>query len=129
MTARNLFIVNSIVAIVFGLAFILIPDPVLKLYAVELNAQGLFVSQLFGAALVGFALITWLLRDVDDVGIKQSVMLALFVSDAIGFVLSLIAQLNSLANALGWSTVVIYLLLALGFGYFRFLQRGTSSAG
>ncbi|MFN8562606.1 MAG: hypothetical protein U0703_13550 [Anaerolineae bacterium] len=82
MTA-HLFIVNSIVAIVFGLAFILIPDPVLQTLRCRTERTGLFVSQLFGAALVGFALITWLLRDVDDVGIKQSVMLALFVSDAI----------------------------------------------
>jgi hypothetical protein len=42
------------------------------------------------------------------------------VSDGIGFVVGLIAQLRNVVNQVGWSTVVIYLLLALGFGYFQF---------
>jgi hypothetical protein len=32
-------------------------------------------------------------------------------------------------NALGWSTVVIYLLLALGFGYFYAQPKETSKDG
>lgn len=41
------------------------------------------------------------------------------MSDAIGFVVALFVQINGVGgiNKLGWSTVVIYLLLALGFAY------------
>ena len=39
-----------------------------------------------------------------------------------GFVVSLIAQLGSVLNALGWLNVGIYLLLALGFAYFQFMS-------
>lgn len=126
MTIRNLLIVNAIIAVLFGLAFVLIPAPLLKLYDVELNANGLFVAQLLGASFIGYAIITWSLRDEGDGSVRQNLLLALFVSYAIGFVLSLIAQLNNLANALGWSTVAIYLLLGLASGYFRFIKTGTS---
>jgi hypothetical protein len=34
----------------------------------------------------------------------------------------LIGQLAGIANALGWSSVAIYLLLALGFAYVQFMQ-------
>jgi hypothetical protein len=47
----------------------------------------------------------------------------MFIGDAIGFVVALIAQLGGVENELGWSTVAIYLLLAVGFGYFRFAKR------
>jgi len=30
------------------------------------------------------------------------------------------------ANALGWSTVALYLLLALGFAYFQFMKPSTA---
>jgi hypothetical protein len=32
------------------------------------------------------------------------------------------AQLKGLVNSLGWSTVAIYLLLAIGFAYFHFTK-------
>jgi len=32
------------------------------------------------------------------------------------------AQLKGVVNSLGWSTVAIYLLLALGFAYFHFAK-------
>lgn len=44
------------------------------------------------------------------------------VGDVIGFVVILIGQLGGIANAIGWSSVAIYLLLALGFASIQFLQ-------
>jgi len=41
-------------------------------------------------------------------------------------VMAFIGQLAGIANALGWSTVAIYLLLALGFAYFQFMKPGTA---
>jgi hypothetical protein len=49
-------------------------------------------------------------------------MLGLFVVSGVGFVIALLAQLDGVVNSLGWTTVAIYLLLALGFGYFRFIK-------
>jgi hypothetical protein len=46
--------------------------------------------------------------------------LAIFVGDTIGFIVALLAQLAGTVNALGWLIVALYLLLALGFGYFQF---------
>jgi hypothetical protein len=32
-------------------------------------------------------------------------------------------MMNAIANALGWSTVVIYALFTIGFGYFQFRPK------
>jgi hypothetical protein len=45
-------------------------------------------------------------------------VLAFFITNLLGFVISLITKLQVASNALGWVTVVIYGLFALGFGYF-----------
>jgi len=82
-----------------------------------------YVGQLFGASLLSFAVITWLARNATASPVRGAIVLALFIGDAIGFVVSLIAQMKGFANALGWLTVAIYLLLALGFGYLQFMVK------
>lgn len=125
---RGLFVLNSIVAIIFGVAFVLVTDALLQLYDVHLDAAGLYVGQLFGGALIGYAILTWLVQNEADSSARRAILLMLFVVDVIGFILSLIAQLNNVVNALGWSTVVIYAILGLGFGYFRFLYSEPETA-
>ena len=118
MKLGTLFVITAVIALLFSLGFVLIPTTLLSLYAVDLNAQGIFISRLLGAAFVIFAIISWQLRNSTGSSEARSVVLAFTVGDLLGFVISLIYQLQGLANALGWSTVAIYLLLGLGFGYF-----------
>jgi hypothetical protein len=124
MNLKNLFMVNALVALIFGLAFVLVPAQTTALYDVDLTEGGKFIGQLFGAELIGYAVLSWLAKDAKPSAERQAILLALFVGDVLGFVASLLAQLAGLANALGWSTVAIYLLLALAFGYFRFMAGG-----
>jgi len=112
--------INAIIAAVFGLGFVLFPGQVTSLYGPEVNAPIEYMGQLFGAALLAFAVLTWVARNAPDSEARGAILLALFVGDCVGFVVALIGQLGGVMNALGWSTVVIYLLLAIGFGYFRF---------
>ena len=123
MKVSTLFTINAIVAVVFGLLFVLAPALTLSLYGITSNEPLSYVGQLFGASLLSFAVITWLARNTAASPARNAIVLALFIGDAIGFVVSLIAQMKGFANALGWSTVAIYLLLALGFGYLQFMSK------
>ena len=122
MKLGNLFVVNAVIAGLFGLAFVFAPARLLAQYGLVVDAGFGLVAQLFGAALVGYAILTWLVRKVGDSEARRAIVLALFISDGVAFVLALMAQLKGLVNSLGWSTVAIYLLLALGFAYFHFAK-------
>jgi hypothetical protein len=128
MNVRNFLAVAAVVAFVFGLGFVVVPGPLMGLYGVSLDAVGTVIGQLFGAALIGFGALNWLARGLHnhDAEALRPILMANLVSDALGFVLALFAQISGRAgvNALGWSTVVIYLLLALGFAYFLFMPQG-----
>lgn len=119
MKLNTLMVINAVVAAVFGIAFVFVPGQVVSLYGVEETAALNFTGQLFGAALFGFAVLTWSARNASDSEARRAIVLALFLSDGIGFVVALLGQLGNVVNAVGWSTVAIYLLLALGFGYFQ----------
>ncbi len=122
MDISLLMTINTIVAAIFGIAFVIVPGQILALYGLSADAAFHLVSQLFGAALVGFAVLTWSARKASASDARNAIVLALFVSDGLGFILSVVGQLQGIPNALGWLNVVIYLLLALGFGYFQFTK-------
>lgn len=118
MKLSTLFVITTVIALLFGLVFILIPASVLALYGVETNVTGLYMSRLLGAAFIIIGIISWMVKDSLSSTELRAILLAFFVGDMLGFVISLYYQIQGNSNALGWSTVAIYLLLGLGFGYF-----------
>ena len=122
MKLNTLMVINAIVAAVFGIAFVLVPAQVIPLYGITVDAPLKFVGQLYGVSLVGFAFLTWSARNATDSDARRAIVLALFVSDGVGFIVALIGQLAGVVNSFGWLTVALYLLLALGFGYFQFAR-------
>jgi hypothetical protein len=125
MTYRNLLTIASIIALIFGLGFILMPGQLVSFYNVELTPAGILIAQLYGATLLGFGLLNWFARGFSDNATQQAILTANLVGDALGSIFSLMGQLGGVpgVNALGWSTVLIYVLLTLGFAYLRFISR------
>ena len=126
MKASYVFAGAALVAAIFGLAFVLAPAQTMALYDITLDAAGLFVTRLLGAAFLGYAVINWLVRNAGPTRERQTVALGLFVSLGVGFIASLLAQLDGVANSLGWLTVALYLVFSLGFGYVRFMGEGAA---
>lgn len=128
MKLSVLFIITAIIAIVFGVVFVIIPGPVYSLYGIESNMMLNYMGQLFGAALIAVGLIAWLSRNATDSDARKAIIFSFFIADTIGFVIALIGQLNQVVNALGWLTVIIYFLLALGFAIFQFSKEKPAQA-
>ncbi len=122
MKLSVLFTINAVVATLFGLAFVLIPASGLAPYGIEANSETIAMSRLFGAALIGFGLITWFARNSEDSDARQAIVLGLFLSEIVGVIVALQMQISGVVNTLGWSTVVIYLFFAVGYGYFQFAK-------
>ena len=122
MKLSNLLVVAAVIGAVFGVAFVVASGPLLAIYGITLDKAGSLVAQLFGAALISLALLNWLARNVTDPEARRAVVFANLAGDVVGFVVILLGQLAGVANALGWSNVAIYLLLALGFAYVQFME-------
>lgn len=123
MKLNTLFMLNFILALVFGVGLIFAPTALTSLYDAEITAAGAFMGQLFGACLVGFAILSWLARDISDFKSRQALAMMFFLGYLLALVLSLIAQFNQVVGALGWANVAAYALLGFGFGYFRFTKK------
>src|SRR5437868_12159337 len=104
MKLAAVFTINAIVSIGFSIPLILIPGSFLPMYAVETTPGALLLSQLFGASLAAFAVLTWQARTLpeESAGVRV-IVIALTASNSIGFVCALISRLQGVGNALGWS--------------------------
>jgi hypothetical protein len=115
--------VKAIISIVCGLALLLIPGAFMGLAGVTLDPGGTVMARLAGALLIGIAIMCWTARNADPSVGREAFVLGLFVADALGFVVILLAQLAGLMTALGWVAVLLWLVLAAGLGYFRFMAK------
>ncbi len=109
--------VTAIGSLLFGLAYLLAPASVASLYGITLDPSSEY-PRYFGSALLGFAAILWLGRKVTSGPALRAILVGSFVASITGLVVALFQALNGTGNALVWSTVVIYLLLFLGFADF-----------
>jgi hypothetical protein len=126
MKLNNLFALTTIVAGLFGLGFVLVPGTVYDIYGMDANDFLINMGQLFGAALLGFAVISWMARSLSDVRARKAILTSLFITDGVGTVLAIIGQFRDSAVDLGWLNVVIYVILTLGYAYFLFIKPESS---
>jgi hypothetical protein len=120
MNLRALFTVTAIVALFYALILILVPATSNALYGLGTSASEILLARLFGISLLNLGLLTWLARDFTGFDARPLVVGGL-IAHAVGFVVVLLATLSGVMGPLGWSAVVIYLVLALGFAYFQFM--------
>ena len=127
MKLCNLMATKAVIVVVFGIGFILMPTTIMAFYGLTLNPGGAVMTQLFGASFILLGILLWFAKNAprSEVALR-AIVLAVTVGDAIGFIIALLAQLSGMMNALGWVNVALYLLLALGFGYFQFVKPATS---
>lgn len=114
--------IAAVIALVFGLGFILAPAGVMSLYGVTLDAAGQWVGRYFGSALIGIGIVNWQARNATQGEALRAIVLGFFVLSLTGLVVVILDRFIGSGNALAWLNVVIYLFLTAGFGYFQFVK-------
>jgi hypothetical protein len=120
MTLNNFLVIATIVAAVFGLAFLVAPSQLVALYGVVLTPATEVIGRIAGSTILAFAIVFWAARNENGAEVLKAVMVAGFVGNGLDFLILLHATATGLLNSLGWLQVLINGALAAGFGYFAF---------
>ena len=126
MRFETLMVIKALVCLVFGIAMLIFPAALFSIFGVDLGTGGIFPAREYGSALFGILMLTWFARKAQESVARTAIILALFIYDALGFVVTIIARAEGMLNALGWLVAVIYLFFTLGFGYFMMAKPGAS---
>jgi Ca2+/Na+ antiporter len=108
---------KSVICLLFGIAFVLVPAQIISLYGASLTEGDIFMTRLFGASFVLLGLWLGLDRNTQEVESRRAVAISVAIGDVLGCAIMVYALLTGVINALGWVNAVIYLLFAIGFAY------------
>jgi hypothetical protein len=123
-TIRHLFTLHGVIAIVNGVIIVVVPVLYMSIFGITIESpDAIFISRLLGAALLAYGFVAWLARDAGPSDARQAIVLGFFISIAIGFVITLVAQLTGVMNTLGWALVALYFLMGLDYGFFYFVKK------
>jgi hypothetical protein len=118
MKLKTLMIIKALVCLTLGLACLFVPYFLYSIFGITLGAGGAFAAREYGASMIGTLFITWYARNAVESEGRRAIILGLTVYDAIGFVVTVFAILAGVLNPLAWLVAVLYLFLAVAFGYF-----------
>ena len=122
MKLRHLFTINFPIAVFFGLVCAVFPEWTIQLYGLDSNQAAIWTTRLAGGSILAFATLMGYGRTRAPVDARRAIALALLVQDAIGAIASIEIQLKGSVNAFGWSSPILYVLLALGYAWFVFVR-------
>ena len=74
MQLGTFFKVHAVIALLFGIGFIFMPATILSFYTtVPVNEVGVFMSRLFGSAILTYAAVLWLASDTADSPARRAI--------------------------------------------------------
>jgi hypothetical protein len=120
MNIRTLLVIAAVIAFVFAIGLLIAPGFMGTTYGMAPTPANDLMGRYYGTTLLTLAVVLWMSKDLPAANLGP-IITASFIGNAVGFIVSLLGTLGGVMNATGWSAVVIYLLLALGFAYFQFM--------
>ena len=122
MNYRTMFLINSFIAVLFGLGFLIIPSLVLNQFGVDQYAATKLASQFFGTAMLALGLLLWFAKDVMDANLQKGMGLALLVSAAAGLAITIVGTVTGILRSNWWIAMLVYVLFGLAYAYLVFMK-------
>ncbi len=122
MKLQHLFTINIFIAAFFGISSFLFPVWGLQLYGLLPDVGAIWTTRLLGGSILGFASLMWFGRKAASVEARRAIALALLIQDVVGLIASIEIQVSGSVNAFGWSSPVVYGMLAIGYAYFLWIK-------
>jgi hypothetical protein len=123
MNVKVFLAIAAAIAIIYGVAFVLIPDFLLASFGMTTEPSTVLSAWYFGLTLLGLGLVVWLVRETSDGKALRGLLSGLAVQSVIGVVVSIWGTRSGTMNATGWSAVLIYAVLLVGYVYYLFADR------
>ena len=110
---KRLFIINSFLTFPFGIIALIIPQQIFQTYGIDLDVGGQLIARGYGAALVSYGLIYFLLRNIEHTSFKRSLLIVAFLFNLLETIIQTITAIDGIVNSAIWVTVSLHALVAL----------------
>jgi hypothetical protein len=120
---RYLFYYNVVLNLIFGIAFLLLPQSLGSAYSAPLNDTAIVVARYFGSVLLPLAYVSWVAATAPSSALKLGLVRIVAVSQIVGLIVTILAMSSGTIGAAGGAlNVVIEVISVAGFGYYGFVN-------
>jgi uncharacterized membrane protein YfcA len=120
MNAKLYLTIAAIVAVLYGIGFLVFPGNLVMLYGEPPEVHVTLNIQFFGSALLAWGLIVWFARDCRDWAMVRGVLIGSVVGQVVGVLVTIWGMTQGILNAAAWSSLIVYVLLLAGALYSLF---------
>ncbi len=117
MESRLYLTIAAVVAILYALAFLLIPVQASLFFSSFAEPRAVLYLRFCGAAVLAWGLVVWFARDFRDWEAVRGVLVASVVGLAVNILINVWATIEGWLNANAWGSTVVLGLLLLGGAY------------
>ena len=120
MDTKMYLTIAGIIAILYGVGFLLIPEQLNVLWGGLSEPHVIYAQRAFAGAALAWGLILWFARDFRDWDAVRGVLIGTIVGLVVVTIASAWATIQGLQNTLSWSNPILGILLLLGALYCLF---------
>jgi len=117
MSARLYLTIAAVVAILYALAFLIIPIQTSLFFSDFAEARAVLYLRFCGAAVLAWGLIVWFARDFQDWQAVRGVLIGSIVGLVVNVIITIWATLTGWLNANAWGSAIVLALLLIGASY------------
>jgi len=117
MDTKLYLTIAAVVAILYALAFLLIPVQASLFFSDFAEPRAVLYLRFCGAAVLAWGLIVWFARDFRDRDAVRGVLIASIVGLAANIILNVWATVQGWLNANAWGSAIVLVLLLVGAVY------------
>jgi hypothetical protein len=122
MNYRNLFLLNSFIAFLLGMAFLIVPTMAIGQFGVDSYSSTRMMAQFFGTAMLALGLLLFFVRDVTSEVMQKRMGIALFVGALAGLFVTILGSVAGTMRTNGWMAILLYVVLGLGYAFLVFFK-------
>ena len=117
MSARLYLTIAAVVAILYALAFLIIPVQASLFFSSFAEARAVLYLRFCGAAVLAWGLIVWFARDFQEWRAVRSVLMGSIVGLVVNIIITIWATSAGWLNANAWGSAIVLALLLVGAAY------------
>lgn len=126
MSLKTLFTITAVLTALLGLSWFLFPGLMLAQWNVAGNHAAEYMSRRYGVLFFGYSIVLWCTRTSPASPARSAIMAGTFVVCSLIAIVSLLGVLSGTIGPAAWAAVIVEVLLAAGFGYLLFSERGSA---
>jgi hypothetical protein len=125
MKRSTFFVLRAVIALAYALLALIVPDWLLSLYGIDVEPGALLMIRFVGVELLAVGLLLLFARNLEHQPTLRIIMGSFLAAELVGMGVAIVGTLAGPFNALGWTIVLIYGSMSLGYAYFLLAKGET----